>query len=179
MSKRPIVTTSIPTEFGPVFDDPETLLNPTGMNSDLLYVPGFSDLRREADLARAEKRAPKPLPANVRWARRQNSAGIPNSRREIEHKHLGFRPVTKKDLGQPWFKDMPPSAFELPDGSIANADYVLMVQDAKAAAKRAAQKAVAMVAQNTDRIRERFEQAGAKIEGANPEVSVELGPERK
>ncbi len=175
---RPLVPTAIWTEFGALHDDPATLMNEMGMNRDITYVPGFSDLRREADLARAEGRKPEPLPVNVRWARRTKANGTPTQERVIVMKGKHYRPVTKKDpeAGPVWLKGMPPAASFLADGTIASADMQLMVCDQQAAQRNAAYKLLRWNELNTASESEAIALASKQVKGSEAEVTREIGP---
>jgi len=174
---KPLVPTGIMTEFGALHDDPATLMNEMGMNRDITYVPGFSDLRREADLARAEGRKPEPLPVNLRWVRRTKANGTPTQERVIITKGKQYRPVTKKDLdaGHPWLKAMPPSATYLPDGTIGSADMQLMVCDQEAAKRNAVYKQLKWNESNTASESEAIALASKQVRGSEAEVTREIG----
>lgn len=168
--KRPLVPTGIVTEFGEIQDDPASFRDELGMNADVTYVPGFSDLRRAADMARAEGKKPLPLPINLRWVRRTRRDGSPTNERTVIVSRAGFVPVTKADVGQPWLTSLPAGCQELADGSLGNADMVLMKQDAKTAGRRAAAKTVKWLENTTGNYEAALKQAGARIEGSDPVV---------
>ena len=175
---KPVVRSGIVTEFGMLEDDPNTLMNEMGMNRDVTYVPGFSDMRRAADFARSERGdgKPQPLPVNVRWARRTKANGLPTSERLVAHRRNGYRPVTKDDVGKPWFLEVPAAADILPDGTIGNADMQLMVCDAKTAAKNEATKRLRWMELNTASQEDAIKKASTQVKGSTAEVTTELGP---
>lgn len=173
---KPLVQTGIVTEFGALLDDPQTLMNEMGMNRDVTYVPGFSDLRRAADLARGDGKTPEALPVNMRWVRRTRRDGSPTTERTVVMKGKHYRPVTKSDLGQPWFTEMPAHAAILPDGSVASADMQLMVCDQKAAQRNAAHKLLRWQELNTASEREAIERASTQVKGSEAEVTKDVGP---
>jgi hypothetical protein len=177
---KPIVRTGILTEFGMVTDEKDLFNDPTGASGDLTYVPGFSDMRREHDLAKARGETPTPLPVNLRWVRRTRLTGQPDNTRLIQVGNQGYKPVSAEQVGkEAWIKAMPPGSDKLPDGTVGNLDWVLMVTDGKRAAKNAASKTVKFLEQNTASLPQALEQAGLRVPGSNPEVSTELaGPRR-
>ena len=180
MNAKPIVRTGVVTEFGEVLDESELFDTPGGMEGDLTYVPGFSDMRRAHDLALAEGKTPTPLPVNLRWVRRQNSKGQPDTKRQVLVGNQGYTTVSAEEVGkQDWLTAFPPGSHALPDGGIGNADWVLMVADAKTAARNAVRKRVRMLERSTGSLPAALEEAGLRVPGANPEVTRELAPERR
>jgi len=139
---RDLVPTGIVTEFGEAYENPDEKDQITGW--DPTYVPGFSELRTQRDTELSEaahgKRPPhrvSALPINLRWSRRTKVNGQPDETKVQKARLNGYEPVTKDDVGQPWFKSVPDGATILPDGTIAKGDTVLM----KCAADRAARNA--------------------------------------
>ena len=150
MAKRPLVSTTIRTEFGDVLDDP-SFYDVSGADRDLTYVPGFSDMRRARDLELAAVASGKkgkheakltPLPVNARWVRKTTPKGAPDGRKQMSSGNLGYRVVSKDQIGKTdWLTALPPGATIELDGSIAKGDCILMVADGKTAARNAARKA--------------------------------------
>lgn len=135
------------TEFGELLDDPESFSAEGNFQPDVTYTPGFSELRIQRDtelaLAAQGKMAMKDvtiLPANVRLSRRTNKAGAPDQTKLVTAGNNGYRPITKEDVGQPWFREIPAGATVLPDGSIAKGDTQYMVCDAQRAARNTHRK---------------------------------------
>lgn len=181
--KRPLVDTTIRTEFGDVLEDP-SFYDVAGADRDLTYVPGFSDMRRARDLelaavASGAKPAHKahlePLPVNLRWVRHSTVRGEPDARKQITSANLGYVGVTKGDIGTPWLRSMPPGTVFGADGTIRKGDTVLMVATGTQAARNAARKAA-----QTRRMQETAPAAtggllhvGGQREGADPYVKQE------
>lgn len=178
---KPLIPTGIVTEFGELKDASSVLFDERGMNADPTYVPGFSDLRREADDARAKGKRPKDLPANLRWVRRTKpGTDTPTNERQVWVGNKGYRPVRADEIGKvPWITEMPAGAFKLADGTVASMDYQLMVCDQNRAMRNAAARTVKWLEQNTGSAAAAIEAAGRKEPGAHPEVTVELGTPRK
>ncbi len=147
--QRPLVPTTIRTEFGDVLDD-VSFYDVGGADRDLTYVPGFSDMRRARDLELAAVASGKkdrrdanlaPLPVNVRWTRTTTIKGAPDGRKQIASGNLGYRAVNKSQIGkEPWLTKLPPGATVDPDGSIRKGDTVLMVTDGQTAARNVARR---------------------------------------
>lgn len=79
------------------------------------------------------------LPARLQWVRTSKvMSGRPDNTKEVDAGQNGYRVVTKEDLGTEWFKEVPLGTTERADGSYLKGDTVLMVCDAKAAARNAA-----------------------------------------
>lgn len=138
---RPLVPTAIRTEFGDVLES-EAFTSPT-VGRDLTYVPGYSDLRRARDAALKEvaegtrKVASVPtLPVRLQWVRTAKVSGAPDSVKEVQYGVDGYRKVTKEDIGTDWLKAIPAGATVTAGAEIRQGDCVLMVADAKTAAKR-------------------------------------------
>ena len=183
--KRPLVDTTIRTEFGDVLESPE-FYDVSGADRDLTYVPGFSDMRRARDLELAAVAAGKkdrrdakiePLPVNCRWVRCTTVRGDPDARKQITTANLGYEAVTKKDIGQPWLKSLPPGATFTADGSIRKGDTVLMVATGKQAARNAAVKAAQVRRMNaevdTSLVRGDLHDVGSRVKGADPYIKQE------
>ena len=76
--KKPLVPAGIHTEFGDVVAEGGVFHDPTGSDGEILYTPGWSDLRRNYDRALAEiaqgvrdrRDRPTPLPGQLVLARR-------------------------------------------------------------------------------------------------------------
>jgi hypothetical protein len=146
--KKPLYEATVVTEFGNVTGDAK-FWDESGSQGDLTWTPGWSQMRRDRDMALAEvangKRDPKTvpmLPGQLVLARRTKPlSGQPDNSDTMHFGNDGFRMVTKDDLGKPWFcpdKQLPAGAQILPDGSISKGDTVYMWADGQAAAKRAA-----------------------------------------
>ena len=151
MTKRPLVPTTIRTEFGDVLDSPE-FHDVSGADRDLTYVPGFSDQRRARDLELADVASGKlpaheakrvPLSVNVRWVRcTAPKTGLPDDTKQIMSGNLGYRVVTESMIGKnDWLTKLPPGATIRADGSIIKGDTMLMVADGATAGRNAARKA--------------------------------------
>lgn len=178
----PLVLTQPASEFGDHADSPD-FRNPHLMDRDMSYVPGFSDMRRARDLKVAEyvnhkaQRSDIPeLPVNMRWGRNQNQAGKPDNTKIVGHSVKGYRPATKKDIGQPWLTAMPPGAVFLADDTIAKGDTILLVATKEDAARNARFKAEA-TQRRVSGMENSFEaiagKDGAGWKGADPSVKKE------
>jgi hypothetical protein len=182
---RPIVKSGIMTEFGELLDDPKQLMDEMGMNRDITYVPGFSDMRRAADLTRAENarggtpQRVEPLPINLRWARRTHANGTPTTDRTVAHVRKGYQPVTKDDLAAKpaWLTSLPAGASVLADGTIVMADMQLMKCSQRVAARNEAGKALRWAEQITASQEDAIQLATAskKVRGSTVEVTKEVG----
>jgi len=145
--KVPLVVSEPPPEFGELKTNPE-FYNTSGMDRDITYVPGFSELRYARDSAILEvmrgKRRPSEvptLPVNFRWARCQNKKGDPDNRKVIRHSNRGYRLVTKDMVGEgKLLPDLPAGANWGADGRLMQGDTVLMVADAERVARNEFEK---------------------------------------
>lgn len=179
--KRPLVNTAPLDEFGAA--KPEDFHSPDGQSADLLYVPGFSELRRQRDIEMGEYvagtrrgREVSTLPVNVRLVRASDSKGTPQGLKLMQAATQGYRPVTKQDVGTPWLTELPPGAREMPDGSLMTAagDAVYMVTSADRAAanqarkRRAGADVVATLAKND----EGLATASREFAGSDPTITV-------
>lgn len=143
--KVPLIQSQPLSEFG---DFPEYDNNrPAGLETDGTYVPGFSEMRVARDVAvgqflRGEiNRSEVPtLPVNLRWARSQNKAGQADSTKPFKHSRRGYRYVTKENLNSDWLKELPGGTQWNAAGQLQNGDTVLMVADARDAARNESQR---------------------------------------
>lgn len=183
MAKRPLVETTIRTEFGDVLAEP-SFYEVGGADRDMTYVPGFSDMKRARDITLADVasgRIPKheakisPLPVNVRWTRTITPKGSPDGRKQLSSANLGYRAANKKDVGQPWLTQLPPGATINADGSIQKGDCALMVVDGATAARNAARKAAqtARLSEDVSAARGGLLDVGGRARGADPYVTKE------
>lgn len=147
--KRPLVATGVMTPFGELLDDPENPVDQTH-GPDITWTPGFSEMRVARDTAIAEvaqgRRSAKDvptLPVNVRLVRRAHPSGAPDGVKQMQSSNNGYRYVTKADVGQPWFKELPAGSTVLADGNITKGDCVYMVADAQVAARNTVRKELA------------------------------------
>lgn len=150
MAKRPLIDSGPVSEFGET--DPSLLVDDRGIDftQDMMYVPGFSDQRRQRELEMLEyhqgTRSGKDvshLGANVYWTRRTTVGGATDARKLMGAKNAGYQPVTKEMVGtKPWLTGLGAGWTVTPEGHILNAagDYQLMYLEGKAAANRAAVK---------------------------------------
>lgn len=140
--KVPIVVTQPPPEFGELKESPE-FRDPTIMDTDFTYVPGFSELRRARDQAIVEVRQGRraasdvpTLPHNFRWARCQNQKGEPDNRKVIRAGNRGYQPVTSDMVGEgKVLPSLPPGASVSADGTIRQGDVQLMIATAERVAR--------------------------------------------
>jgi len=143
---RPLLVTQQMTEFGAVLDDPEAS-STLGQSADITWTPGWSQLRIQRDYEVLEvwqgkrKRADvTSLPGNVRLTKRCNTQGAPDQVKQMKAGQAGYRPVTKEDVGQPWFTALPAGATILADGTIAKGDCVYSFCPPQTAARNVKRK---------------------------------------
>ena len=140
--KVPIVISEPPPEFGELQGNPE-FHDVTAMNGDYTYVPGFSEKRLARDKAMLEVMQGKrrsqdvpTLPHNFRWARCQNKAGEPDSRKVISAGNRGYQAVTMEQVGPgKLLESLPAGAKPNAAGQIQQGDVVLMIADAPRVAR--------------------------------------------
>lgn len=124
---RPLIVSKPVDEFGEV--SAELLeLDQNHVHADMTYVPGWSELKYQRDLALADLASGRgtaaevpALPVNVRMVRRAGINGQSDGRKLMMAFNQGYKPITKAHVGQAWFTALPPGARELEDGSIVNA----------------------------------------------------------
>ena len=172
--RRPLVNGQPVDEFGAV-SEAESFHDPVGQGQDLLYVPGWSQLRQERDKQLAEYNAGTrlgqdvlALPVNVRWTRRADiKEGRPDPQKLASVANQGYRAVTKEMVGkEKWLTELPPGASVQADGTIRNAagDLQLMYAPASVAARNARRKA--------DASRAQVEAAGTQVDGGLIQVGA-------
>ena len=184
--KVPLIISTPPPEFGELTSTPE-FRDPHGMDGDLTYVPGFSELRFARDQAilevmQGKRRANEvpTLPVNFRWERCQNKKGDPDTRKVIQANNRGYQAVTKDQVGEgKMLKELPPGAQVAADGLIRQGDTVLMVADAQRVARNEFLKR-ARTESATKGAEAGFEAAlqavgGRPAKGASPYIQKEVG----
>jgi hypothetical protein len=182
---KPLVDVNLTTEFGEIHE--ADVFNADGVSRhDYTYVPGWSEMSvdRQLALAKLYRREIKAgevplLPVNLHWFRTVKGAGSDPDQMKVAHaKNLGYRAVTKDDIGKhAWITGMPPGAVVAPDGTIKTAagDNVLMVADQRTAAKNAMRKKI-LTEQMVDGIqysKDGLGEVGGKARGADPQITKE------
>jgi len=114
------------------------------------------------------------LPVRLQWVRTAKISGAPDSFKSVQYGTDGYREVTKADIGQSWLKEMPAGATFGVSESIHQGDCVLMVCDAKRAARNAA-IVRHRVDQQTANAAGEFLQLGDSKPGTDPSFTVEPG----
>lgn len=187
---KPLVDVNLVSEFGGI-EDMETFQREGVAQRDYTYVPGFSEMRvkRDLDLGAFKRHEIKAgeistLPVNLRWYRTVKGTGSDPDQMRIAHaKNLGYRAVTKSDVGQPWLTGVPPGAQVAPDGTIKSAagDLVLCVVDQQGAARNAMRRKIA-----AEEMVDGMEMAdgglgvvGKHVKGADPVVTKVIGGVQK
>lgn len=184
--KVPIVVSSPPPEFGELKESPD-FHDTTGMNEDLTYVPGFSELRYQRDKAilevmqgkRRSNEVPS-LPVNFRWARCQNKKGEPDTRKVVRAGNRGYTAVTKDQVGPgKMLERLPAGASITADGSVQQGDTILMYAPAERVARNEFVKR-ARTESATKGAEAGFEAAleavgGRPAVGAQPYIQKEVG----
>lgn len=182
--KRPLIPTTIRTEFGEVIEDGSFY---EAAARDLTYVPGYSELRRSRDKMVGEIRQGKlpadtkvpTLPVRLQYVRTAKASGSPDSYKQVQYGSDGYREVTEADVGQPWLKAMPAGAKVGAGGAVHQGDCVLMVCDAPRAARNSA-----VIQRQTERMTKDTAAAnlmklGAQRQGSDPTFTSEPGREIK
>ena len=182
----PIIISEPPPEFGELQGSPE-FHEATGMNGDYTYVPGFSEKRLARDMAILEVTQGKrrsqdvpTLPHNFRWARCQNKAGEPDSRKVISAGNRGYVTVTAEQVGPgKLLESLPAGAKFNAAGQLQQGDVVLMIADAPRVARNEFNKRV-KTESATKGAEAGFEAAlatvgGRPTRGAAPFIQKEVG----
>lgn len=177
-TKRPLIRTSPVSEFGEFDAEVLEAGAPNGRVMDPTYVPGWSELRYQRDLEMAEVvhgvRAAgdvKPLPGNVRLVRRSTAGGSFDGRKLMASANNGYRPITKADVGEDWFTELPAGAKVLEDGSIVNAAGDMQYMFCTA------QRAAANLRTKTQRMLDMAAVAGQAVKGGAVEAGGTFGKE--
>lgn len=186
MAAKPVVPVMIRTEFGDVLES-EAFRDAQTMQGDLTYTPGWSEMRRAHDQQLKEvadgTRSPSkvdPLPVRLHLARRATYSGQPDNRKTTQFVNNGYRAVTKDDIGQhDWLTAKPPTATIGPGGELHYGDTVLMVCDAKSAARNAAQIQIRTNQMLRETAAADFVKLGERNQGTEPTVSVSPGETHK
>lgn len=180
MDAKPLVPTAVLTEFGEVYDDP-SFYQTNGADRDHTYVKGYSDMRRARELAKAAYRRGEikqsdipSIPVRLQWVRTLKTNGIPDNTKEVQSGNEGYREVTKADLGQPWFQELPQGAKVVAGGRIQKGDVSLMVCDAPRAARNQAANMAQVKQMTSEAPKGPLYTAGSRVKGADPYVESKL-----
>lgn len=101
---------------------------------DALFIPGYSDRRREFEMAVARGERPATLPWRFQWVRGQAASGDADGRKVAEWKAKGYIPVAWDDAAKYGINLKDSAAVRGVDGSVRLGDVVLMAAPAKIAA---------------------------------------------
>jgi hypothetical protein len=183
---KPLVNINLISEFGGIEDmDSFRAEGPT--QRDYTYVPGFSEMRvkRDLDLGAFKRHEIKAkevsiLPVNCRWFRTVKGTGSDPDQMRIAHsRNLGYRAVTKDDVGKPWLTAEPPGSQVAPDGTIKSAagDLVLCVVDQQGAARNAMRRKIATedMVDGMEMMEGGLGVVGKSLKGADPVVTKVIG----
>ena len=183
--KVPLIISEPPPEFGELKESAE-FNDPHGMDGDLTYVPGFSELRLQRDQAIVEvmqgkRRASEvpTLPVNFRWERCQSKKGDPDSRKITQSNNRGYQAVTKDQVGEGKLIQMPPGAHWEADGTLRQGDTILMVAEASRVARNELQKRARTESANRGAeagFTAALQAAGGRpVKGATPYIEKQVG----
>lgn len=95
---------------------------------DWSYVPGYSEARRDNDKLASKDKPIRPID-RLYWVRVGGvDGGEVDYRQRVATQRLGYRACTASDLeNRGW--EMPPAAYEAPDGLIRRDDLALAIVD--------------------------------------------------
>lgn len=134
---KPVIQATERSPFGSESVDERTLKDP---GFDTFNLPGYSDKRREYDLAIREGDHPATLRHRFQAVRTKNLDGRPDRRKASEYESRGYRAVTQADLKGLGI-DLQKSAWHVAaDGTIEQAEYTLFVADASVVRRDLAKK---------------------------------------
>lgn len=103
--------------------------------TDIFWIKGYSDVRREKELRRRDKGAASPMDFRLQCVPTQDLAGKPDKRKEREWRAKGYRPAKYDELVALGC-DLGNSAFDKrADGSAGLNEYTVFIAD-KEIAKR-------------------------------------------
>ena len=183
--RKPIFNAQVASEFGEADLADLPVYGKLAIEASRTYVPGFSDLRQKRDLEILEVKQGirqghevSTLPVNVRWVRCQTPISAkPDGIKQITSKVKGYRAVEKSDEGKEWFKEKPHGAEWQADGTLRLGDTVLMVTDAKTAARNqlAKQRDTARLASTNDTSADGLLGVVGQHKGAQPSVKKLTG----
>lgn len=146
-NRVPLIQSAPVSEFGD-FEPDESFFDPNGQDRDATYVPGYAEMRkafevgaRDFRLGKISRDAIPTVPVRLRWARCQRINGEPDNTKPFSHSQRGYEYVTKEHVGQAWLKKLPGGTNWDAAGNLRRGDSVLMVADAKDAARNDYQKA--------------------------------------
>lgn len=139
--QKPFVAVQETSVFGEV--DQDMLDREDG--KDIFELPGYSDLRREFDLARRKGERVPPMPFRAHLVRMMGATGIPDQRKVAERIRQGYKTVSPEELEaltghKMWDEDGRPltSYQKGPDNTVRLNENVVMVADRATAARNLA-----------------------------------------
>ena len=116
-------------------DVDESLLNDPGKDST--YIEGYSDVRRNRELAIRDGTPSTPLKHRLQWARARSFDGTRNDGRRVMHwqSRKGYAPLAYDEALKLGYRvDKNPAIQRGPDGMCYLGEQMLMVADARTAA---------------------------------------------
>lgn len=185
-NKRPLINTEPVSEFGAAMA--EDFADPNTQNHDLLYVPGYSEMRYQRDVELSEYaqgtrhgKDVSTLPGHAMWVSVTKGAGdSPSSAKQMRAINDGYEMVNKSQIGKvPWLTKMPPGARALPTGEIVNAagDLMLAFAPAPVARRNQVRKARAAEAM-VEAVGGNLGQGAEGLMGAGKQYGIETTVER-
>ena len=136
-------------------------------NMDPWFVSGYSDKRRDREIAVAKGERPEPLPWRFQYVRTALTSGAPDNTKPAEFSAKGYLPVLYDDAAK-YGIDVKKSGFvRAPDGTCRVASQQLMVIPAAKAAVHARTQ--------REKTRELTEGSGAILENAVDSFNARMG----
>jgi len=155
MAKPPAV---IVTE-NPFGDFPEEQMR-GNQSIDRFYLAGYSDVRKERELAVRDGKRPAPLSHRFQYVSVQRPDGSANRNKEAEFRSRGYRPVQYDELGALGIDAVASTCERAADGTVRVASQLLMVADAAVAARDFQRQRDATQAQQ-DAVKSRLDEKAA------------------
>lgn len=140
MAKKPVIQVTERSPFGSESVDESVLQDP---GFDTFNLPGYSDKRRNYDLATRDGDRPVTLKHRFQAVRTKTLDGRPDRRKASEYESRGYRAVKSTDLKDLGI-DLAKSAWHVAaDGTVEQAEYTLFVADSSVVRRDIAKKELA------------------------------------
>ncbi len=151
-------------------DTSDSELPPDAPDRDFFWVEGYSDKRREFELAAASGERPKPLKWRLQYVSVEAPNRMPDGRKEMQFRAMGYVPIPFDRAADYGIDSLQSGFIKGPDGTCRVGSQMLMACPAEKAAVHARKQ--------RDATKRLSEGSAAKLEGAIEDFNRRRSPSK-